>query len=452
MLLSQYLRLSNELEDLGVLDVDIDSDIPYFINIQILRNIEVAEFKKSYNHINEKFIETIFHLKNSKTFRDDEFQLAFSAFKSSGFSEICLGYSTGKIDHGFGEDIINRCLMNAQRIVNAGVESPELFHLSSLFVKGVGCDLLSDMIATYIIDDIREYTKNINRKLNIVPSNEKLKKLGIRFNNEFLRNDSKNGRNIYYVPKKIVSVLPINKGYHDVNTFIGNQLHRNEFSSIFKQNYKDISSDIKKDHVIDLLCKLEVSRQIIDEYRNIVEPKYDFEIDKQGADISRRIGDIIIDKSESKINWSIDTDLKIIPNEFVSNLDLFFQMKSNRVLLKLNGKFRSRIFFATLFKNMLTKLLMDVSKVTLNSSTATLELKKSGEDIQMKIMISREDTLKIINTFYEENKLKSKPKKIHVVIINTSKKKHWIDQLKQNIELNKNKQKFPVIHILDVFN
>ena len=52
-------------------------------------------------------------------------------------------------------------------ILKAGVMDPEFFELLPLFQENVGADRLSDMIATLILDDIKEFTRRVNRELGI---------------------------------------------------------------------------------------------------------------------------------------------------------------------------------------------------------------------------------------------------------------------------------------------
>ena len=62
-------------------------------------------------------------------------------------------------------------IRNAFSIVKAGVNDPEFFELLPLFQDNVGADRLSDMIATLIIEDIKEYTKRVNDEMGINKDN-----------------------------------------------------------------------------------------------------------------------------------------------------------------------------------------------------------------------------------------------------------------------------------------
>ena len=57
---------------------------------------------------------------------------------------------------GFGNGLANQVMSTAYDIVKAGVTDPEFFELLPFFQENVGADRLSDMIATLILEDIRE--------------------------------------------------------------------------------------------------------------------------------------------------------------------------------------------------------------------------------------------------------------------------------------------------------
>lgn len=50
--ISDYFRLGDQLEKLGVFDAIINSDSSFYININRLKNTNVSQFKASYEKIN----------------------------------------------------------------------------------------------------------------------------------------------------------------------------------------------------------------------------------------------------------------------------------------------------------------------------------------------------------------------------------------------------------------
>ena len=106
-------------------------------------------------------------LDSSKSKEDKLYRAALKLFHFPGVSGINLGVSETGIDAGFGSVLSKQVINDAFDIVKSGSEQPEIFQLVGLFEKNVSADRLSDMIATIILPDIRNYTIGINRKLNI---------------------------------------------------------------------------------------------------------------------------------------------------------------------------------------------------------------------------------------------------------------------------------------------
>ena len=55
MLLSDYLKIGEVLENIGVFDPVLDKDNAFFINIQRLKETTTPEFEGSYDRINDFF-------------------------------------------------------------------------------------------------------------------------------------------------------------------------------------------------------------------------------------------------------------------------------------------------------------------------------------------------------------------------------------------------------------
>ena len=55
MLLSDYLKIGESLENIGVFDPILDKDNAFFINIQRLKETTTPEFEGSYDRINDFF-------------------------------------------------------------------------------------------------------------------------------------------------------------------------------------------------------------------------------------------------------------------------------------------------------------------------------------------------------------------------------------------------------------
>lgn len=80
MFLSDYLNNNFDLDNKGVFDPIIDSDSPFFINLQRLKQTSVPEFIGSYKKIHDRFrqIIKILDKANTKQLSDTFFFSCFS--------------------------------------------------------------------------------------------------------------------------------------------------------------------------------------------------------------------------------------------------------------------------------------------------------------------------------------------------------------------------------------
>ena len=217
MLLSDYLKIGYKLDENGIFDPVLDEDSHFFINLQRLKKTSVPEFTSSYEKIHEYFRKIIKLLDKagSKDRTDNFYKQALKLFDFSEVNGICLGYAKGTSGAGFGLGLGRQVISTAYDIVKAGVTDPEFFELLPLFQENVGADRLSDMIATLILDDIKEYTKRINQELGI--NQKRFKKLF--FNGDFLINPYKHD-DVLLVPIDILHKLPVAESWEDIDLVV----------------------------------------------------------------------------------------------------------------------------------------------------------------------------------------------------------------------------------------
>lgn len=115
MLLSDYLKIGESLEKIGVFDPILDKDNAFFINIQRLKETTTPEFEGSYDRINDFFRKIIKLLDRAeqKSLKDTYFRAAFDIFKFSEVNGICLGFGEKAPGSGFGPKISKMVLETA---------------------------------------------------------------------------------------------------------------------------------------------------------------------------------------------------------------------------------------------------------------------------------------------------------------------------------------------------
>lgn len=266
MLLSDYLKIGESLENIGVFDPILDKDNAFFINIQRLKETTTPEFEGSYDRINDFFRKIIKLLDRAeqKSLKDTYFRAAFDIFKFSEVNGICLGFGEKAPGSGFGPKISKMVLETAYDIIKAGIEDPEFFQLLPLFQDNVGPDRLSDMIATLILPDTQAYTERVNQQLGITIDNypDKL------FNNGLLCNPVK-GYEVLLLPTEILHKLPVAKSWEEIDSVIvENNTIRAMMNNEVAEHWTQWAATDRKYYLREKIFKdSEKCKQVIEAYR-----------------------------------------------------------------------------------------------------------------------------------------------------------------------------------------
>ena len=262
--ISEFFDLNDELDELDVFDAIINSDSNFFINLLRLKNAKTPEFQKAYNRINEFFRKIMLLLDNSKQKNDKLYNSALKLFDFHGIKGINLGHSKTGIDAAFGPILSAKVINDAFEIVKSGSTQPEIFQLVGLFEAGVGADLLSDMIATIILPDIREYTQRINKELCLNPEQDP----EISVQDGIAINPYKSCE-LLYLPTEILHKIPIARCWDDIDRVIAeNQAIRDEVNQAIGAEWYKMHSNEKKDYLKRYIFKDPTRcRRLIDGYR-----------------------------------------------------------------------------------------------------------------------------------------------------------------------------------------
>ncbi len=283
MLLSDYLSMGETFERIGVFDPVLDKDSHFFINLQRLKKATTPEFRCSYEKINEYFRKIIKLLDKAKKKNESDicYRQALKLFDFSEIAEvngICLGYAKGVNGNGFGRLISRQVISTAYDIVKLGIDDPEMFQLLPLFQDNVGADRLSDMIAKLILDDIKRYTKRINRELEITEENYP----DILFKKEFVINPYK-GDCILLVPVEILHKLPVAECWEDIDFCVSqNETIRSEMNAEVANEWSQYTAAQRKTILRNSVFKnVDACKRVMDRYReeelSIFNPQDNFE-------------------------------------------------------------------------------------------------------------------------------------------------------------------------------
>lgn len=273
---SDLFNLDKELETSFVFDSVVNGDSGFFINLIRLKMTDVPEFKMSYQRVNDFFHGIAVLLSSSDKKGDKFYNSAYEMFDFSEVNEINLGFSKSRYGSGFGEQLRKQVLDDAYDIIKKGSMQPEIFQLVSLFEVDIGPDRLSDMIATIILPDIKEYTRRINKKLQLTQTNY----TDITFYNGLAHNPYKNC-DILLLPIDILHELPIAKCWDDIDRVIReNENIRKEINEEISNEWYKWASSQKKDYLKKWIFEdPEKCARIIDAYRKETVPPVDISSD-----------------------------------------------------------------------------------------------------------------------------------------------------------------------------
>ncbi len=266
-LLSDYLNLTDELDQEGTLDPALDSDLHLFINILRLKQAETPEFQDSYNKINKFFQGIIILLDASQEKHDTFYKTAYKKFNFSEVNETNLGFAEGTSGQGFGKMLREQVISHAFDIVKAGNKEPEIFHLMQLFEDNVGPDRLSDMISTIIKPDIEAYTLRVLGDLGV----DKNSYPTVAFDEQgFLLNPYKGQRRIYLLPVEILKEIPIAHSWDEIDDVISkNEAIRQEINTEIGNEWYKFPSTRKKEYIRkDIFEVHDRCERVINAYRN----------------------------------------------------------------------------------------------------------------------------------------------------------------------------------------
>ena len=276
MLVSDYFNLDYKaLEAAGIFDAVLEKDSAFFINIQRLKETKCPEFLHSYEHIREFFenIATMLDAAEAKSEKDKFFHAAYDKFKFHEVNGINLGFADSLTGSGMGDVLRKQIIGDAFDLVKKGCKAPELFELVGLFEEGIGPDRLSDMIATIILPDIKEYTKRVMSDFGL----DKERCPEYIFDAEgFIKNPYKKCQ-ILLLPIDILHELPVAKDWEDINSAAEQNNHiRQEMNIEVGKTWRKWASSDKKAYFKErLLGDPEIFDRLIEAYRREKSDPFD---------------------------------------------------------------------------------------------------------------------------------------------------------------------------------
>lgn len=285
--LSEHLGIVGDvLDEIGVFDPILSVDSKFFIDPKSLSGTSAYEFSKSYDKLAERYAQIFTLITESKTVDDRFWSAAYKHFPKGEVEEICVGYgfdNTG--GRGIGPKLVREVMGTLKDFINSGIDDPVLLELVGLFQKGVGSDIISDMTARVLQDEIVAYTTRITTLLS---KRTEIKPQTFDYNSseQLAFYNPHNNKLIFLLPADILQPLPLADDWESIDRVCAeNAQIRNEFAKMigaydWKRATKKVSKDVLKRSMVSHPA---VVRDLLDQYRNKpAKLKYDFNLDPSG--------------------------------------------------------------------------------------------------------------------------------------------------------------------------
>jgi len=271
---------SSVLEKKGVFDGFIDIDSRLHVDPSLLQNIKINEFENSSSVFNEYFQDVLSLIKNSKKERDVLWNEAWSRLQFKEEGSVALGYAKkGTRGSAIGPVLAENILKTAKEIVDAGINDPVIFELVGIIQDNIGADRISDMTISILFHNFLKYTERVSKELSF-----KTKVFKVRGSDYELPEDEVGKTFIVFLPKKLLSGLPIAEDWSDIDSvrFYNSEL-RKRVSKIIGKSWKSAINKLNKKQLKNILLENpELLKDLILQYKSKPKSEYDFRNDPLG--------------------------------------------------------------------------------------------------------------------------------------------------------------------------
>ena len=344
----------SELKKFNVLNINLERDCRYYINLKLLEKTENPFFSESYGKIIKRFEQIYSFLEKSKNENDVYFKAAMGAFFFPEMNELCIGLAEGKYGKGLTSTKLRKeTLKRAKELIQEGKADSNIFLFIGILQEGIGFDYISDMIGNIIKDDIEKFTMHVNKELKIETQDG------------FVINPIKKKR-IYYLPMDILSAIPTLDWMADIDITINKNSDLRMFvNKVIGGKWKEMSSKSKKDLLLAALKENEkLYPDLIDKYEKAIVEEYDFEIDP--------VGDVIIDRVNELLNdiprIKDTSDEKKIVTELCNWFKQMVENNRGNRLLYVENKIRPESYAQDLF-NIVARTFLRLNDIDVSPET-----------------------------------------------------------------------------------
>jgi hypothetical protein len=284
--LSEYLGISEEvLQAEGVFDPILSVDSKFFIDPKSLELSTVKEFEGAHKKLTLRYTQIFELIAASKTKNDKFWKAAYRHFPKGEVEEICVGHGFDTTEgRGIGPKLVDETMDTIKEFIDVGIIDPVLLELVGMFQKGIGSDLVSDMIATALEDDIIRYTTRIT---DLLAKSTSVKPIEFTHggNKERAFYNPYNEKRVFLLPVEVLQPIPVADDWDSIDRVSAhNSALRSQFAKMVGAFNWKAARRANKDALKNaMLAHPEVVEDLLRQYgEKSAKQKYNFKLDPNG--------------------------------------------------------------------------------------------------------------------------------------------------------------------------
>lgn len=464
--LSEYLSIAEEeLRSIGVFNPILSVDSKFFIDPKSLAITKVPEFVDAHEKLTIRYSQIFKLLATSRVKGDNFWKAAYRHFPKGEVEEICIGYgfdNTG--GRGIGPVLVGKTLDTVKEFVDVGIDDPALLELVGVFQKDIGSDIVSDMIARTLLDDIVKYTTRITV---LLMKNTKIKSRNHKYKDheEQAFYNPYNGKLLFLIPSDILQPLPVAEDWASVDQVCAyNRQVRNEFAKMIGvYNWKTAHRDVNKELLKDaMLAHPEAVSDLLRQYRDKpAKSVYDFQNDPYG-EYSWHDEAIKFTKANPLRLKSVTTPSEVdeVVQEIIKKFHNFIENNGGWMSLYSRGKngkvlhesYAQKLFFG-IADSYCDANNLDISPET-NSGRGPVDFKfSSGKRAKVLVEIKLTSNSQLVHGFEKqvgEYEKAEKPHQSYYLILEVTDSKNYQQKLNTSIaEALNTEKRTPMVHYVN---
>ena len=264
----------------GVFNPVVGSDNKLFVDSKLLE-LMGDEFDGSTEVLKKHFSQTVRMLMLSKKRHDVPWDAAWKMMQFKETSNTALGFSKeGTAGNAIGPKLAEKIIIRAEEILPHVNFDPDVFELIGVFAERVGCDRMSDMLVSILMEHFLAYTDRVTGQLQV----SRTALLTYRGKQYCCPHFAKGEKPYILLPREILRPLPIAQDLEEaLNMANLNAEVRRELNALFSAAYKEGRRPGKADLQAFVRARPTIYKHILDGFKSAVSTPYDFDRDPESV-------------------------------------------------------------------------------------------------------------------------------------------------------------------------